>query len=274
MMSPGHRATCWSRPLPGGAGWAVALAALVLAGIATVSAARAQDSWAPVVVANAPPLDPAGTQVLPLPPSRPRPALRGTYSAPPLPSQWNGMPPLATVAAQTVGTPEPRRAPAAAAPAPAPAPQPPEAMADADLRLAREYCLNIADPASDARFAWQKKVLAGIEQEIAKRVELLEAKTAEYQKWLARRDEFSKKAQESLVTIYSRMRPDAAAAQLVAMDEETAAAVIARLDPRNASAILNEMDATQAARLTATIGGAANVNLPGKSRPQPGDRKS
>ena len=147
-------------------------------------------------------------------------------------------------------------------------------MADADLRLAREYCLNIADPAADARFAWQKKVLAGIEQEIAKRVELLEAKTAEYQRWLARRDEFSKKAQESVVTIYARMRPDAAAAQLVAMDEETAAAVIARLDPRNASAILNEMDATQAARLTATIGGAANVNLPGKSRPQPGDKKS
>jgi hypothetical protein len=111
------------------------------------------------------------------------------------------MPPLATVAAQTVGTPESRRAPAAAAPAPAPLP--PEAMADADLRLAREYCLNIADPASDARIAWQKKVLAGIEQEIAKRLELLEAKTAEYQRWLARRDEFSKKAQESVVTIYA-----------------------------------------------------------------------
>jgi flagellar motility protein MotE (MotC chaperone) len=272
MMTPGHRATCCSRLLPGGAGWAVALAAFVLMGIAAVSAARAQDSWTPVVVANAPPLDPAGAQALPLPPSRPRPALRGTYSAPPLPAQWNGMPPLATVAAQTVGTPESRRAPAAAAPAPAPLP--PEAMADADLRLAREYCLNIADPASDARIAWQKKVLAGIEQEIAKRLELLEAKTAEYQRWLARRDEFSKKAQESVVTIYARMRPDAAAAQLVAMDEETAAAVIARLDPRNASAILNEMDATQAARLTATIGGAANVNLPGKSRPQPGDKKS
>ncbi len=134
---------------------------------------------------------------------------------------------------------------------------------------AREYCPNIADAAADARFAWQKKVLAEIEQEIAKRLELLEAKTAEYQRWLARRDEFSKKAQESVVTIYARMRPDAAAAQLVAMDEETAAAVLARLDPRNASAILNEMDPTQAVRLTATISGAANVNLPGKSRPQP-----
>lgn len=170
------------------------------------------------------------------------------------------MPPLATMAAQTAGTSELRRTPAE--------------LPETDVRLAREYCLNIADAAADARLAWQKKTLADLELEIAKRVELLEAKTAEYQKWLARRDEFSKKAQENVVTIYSRMKPDAAAAQLVAMDEEMAAAVLTKLDPRNASAILNEMEATQAARLTATIGSAANVNLPGRSKPQPGDKRS
>ena len=96
-----------------------------------------------------------------------------------------------------------------------------------------EYCLNIANAAADARFAWQKQTLADIEQKIAKRVELLEAKIAEYQKWLARRDEFSNKAQDNLVTIYARMKPDAAAAQLSAMDEETAAAVLIKLEPRN-----------------------------------------
>ena len=173
------------------------------------------------------------------------------------------MPPLATMAAQTVqtaGAPERRRAPA----------DPPET----DVRLAREYCSNIADAAADARLAWQKKILADLEQDIAKRMELLEAKTVEYQKWLARRDEFSKKAQENVVTIYSRMKPEAAAAQLVAMDEETAAAVLTKLDPRNASAILSEMEATQAARLTATIGSAANVNLPGRSKPLAGDKRS
>ena len=111
--------------------------------------------------------------------------------------------------------------------------------------VARDYILNIADPATDARLVWQKKTIADLEQEIAKRVELLEAKTAEYRRWLARRDEFSKKARESVVTIYARMRPEAAAAQLVAMDEEIAAAVLTKLDPRNASAILSEMDATK-----------------------------
>jgi flagellar motility protein MotE (MotC chaperone) len=170
------------------------------------------------------------------------------------------MPVLTTVAAQTAATSERRRTAAD--------------LPEADPRLAREYCLNIADAAVDARFAWQKKTLADLEAEIAKRVELLETKTAEYQKWLARRDEFSKKAQDSVVTIYARMKPDAAAAQLVVMDEETAAAILAKLDPRNASAILNDMEVTRAARLTATISGAANVNLPGKSKSQSGDKRS
>jgi flagellar motility protein MotE (MotC chaperone) len=172
------------------------------------------------------------------------------------------MPPLATMAAQTAATPTPAQKPAPA--------EPPET----DAKMAHDYCNNIADAAADARFAWQKKVIAELEQEVAKRVEILDAKTAEYQRWLARRDEFSKRAQENVVTIYARMKPEAAAAQLVAMDEETAAAVLTKLEPRNASAILSEMEPTQAARLTATISGASNVNLPGRPKPQPGDKKS
>jgi flagellar motility protein MotE (MotC chaperone) len=123
-----------------------------------------------------------------------------------------------------------------------------------------QYCANIANPAADARFAWQKKALADMEQEIAKRIALLEEKTAEYQKWLARRDEFSKKASETVLRIYARMRPDAAAVQLAALDEETAASVITKLEPRVASLILNEMDPAQAVRLTATISGSGKVH--------------
>ncbi len=122
-----------------------------------------------------------------------------------------------------------------------------------------EYCANIANPAADARFAWQKKTLADMEQEITKRIAVLEEKTAEYQKWLARRDEFSKKANDTVLRIYARMRPDAAAVQLAALDEETAASVLTKLEPRAASLILNEMESTQAVRLTATISGAGKV---------------
>ncbi len=258
MAGPAQQDMGRSRRPPSAVGYAVALMAVAITAAASSPSASAQDGWAPVVVAVAPP-EPRYLPDAPAPQPRPRPALRTTISDSP-PLQREGLPPLTVIAAQTAATPQARRSTA----------DPP----DGDPQLAREYCLNIADAAADARLAWQKKVLADIEQEIAKRVEQLEAKTAEYQRWLARRDEFSKKAQASVVTIYARMRPDAAAAQLVAMDEETAAAVLVKLDPRNASAILNEMEATQAARLTATMSGAANVNLPGRPKAQPGDKRS
>jgi flagellar motility protein MotE (MotC chaperone) len=209
-----------------------------------------------VVVAAAGPHEPA-RDANPRPPA----AKTQTKAAAPAPAaKGDGLPALAAKAAQAVAAPESTRQPADS---PEPA-----------SRSAREYCAHIADAAANARFAWQKKTLNDLEQEISKRITQLEAKTAEYQMWLVRRDEFSKKAHDSMVTIYARMRPEAAAAQLVAMDEEMAAAVLTKLDPRNASAILNEMDAARAARLTATIGGAANVNLPGRSKAQAGEKKS
>jgi flagellar motility protein MotE (MotC chaperone) len=139
---------------------------------------------------------------------------------------------------------------------------------------ARQYCINIADKAAEARFAWQRKTLLDLEQELAKRIAVLEAKTAEYQTWVVRRDEFVKKARDNLVLIYARMRPDAAAQQLMAMDEETAAAVLIKLDPRTASIILNEMDPAQAARLTGTIGGAARTAPSSRAPARPEDKRS
>jgi flagellar motility protein MotE (MotC chaperone) len=89
-----------------------------------------------------------------------------------------------------------------------------------------------------------------------------------------RRDEFVKRARENLVSIYARMRPDAAAMQLVAMDEETAAAVLLKLEPNTASKILNEMEASQAARLTTIIGGAARTTPSKPARPGPEEKRS
>ncbi|MBB3017293.1 flagellar motility protein MotE (MotC chaperone) [Microvirga lupini] len=116
-----------------------------------------------------------------------------------------------------------------------------------------QYCTNIADAASDARFALQKQALADMEKEIEGRIKVLEAKRAEYEEWLKRRKEVLEKADETVVMIYSRMRPDAAALQLMNMDEEIAAAVIAKLNPRAASAVLNEMEPARAAQLANVI---------------------
>ncbi len=128
-----------------------------------------------------------------------------------------------------------------------------------DVQAARDYCVNIVDAAADARVAWQRKMLAGAGEEIDKRIVLLEEKTVEYQKWLARRDEFTKRANETVLKIFARMRPDAAALQLAALDQETAAAVLIKLEPRLASLILNDMDPGHAAKLTSTIIGSGKV---------------
>jgi flagellar motility protein MotE (MotC chaperone) len=127
---------------------------------------------------------------------------------------------------------------------------------------AGQYCTNIADAAIDARIAWQRQNLAEAEKLVQQKATELEAKTAEFQRWLQRRDEFVEKAKKTVVDIYTKMKPDAAALQLQVLDEETAAAVLVKLDPRTASAVMNEMDPTQAARLTSIISGAARTPRP------------
>lgn len=129
--------------------------------------------------------------------------------------------------------------------------------ADRDADNARQYCSNIADAAADARFVRQVRAIEDMEKEIDARIDALEAKRAEYEKWLTRREEFLRKADESVVAIFTQMRPDAAAEQMSAMAMEASAAILAKLKPRIASAILNEMDPAKAAMLTSTMVGLA-----------------
>jgi flagellar motility protein MotE (MotC chaperone) len=119
------------------------------------------------------------------------------------------------------------------------------------------YCEAIHDSAREARAAWQAQALLEIEERIEKRLEDLARERAAYEDYLARREEFLRRAEEGVIEIYARMRPDAAAAQLAAMDNQTASAVIAKLNPRQASAILNEMEPGRAALLTRTVAGSA-----------------
>jgi flagellar motility protein MotE (MotC chaperone) len=111
------------------------------------------------------------------------------------------------------------------------------------------YCASIADAAADARFAWQKEQLATLERQVEERIAKLEAKRAEYESWLARRNAFLAKADEGVVAIYTKMRADAAALQLANMPDESAAAILTKLNARTASAILSEMEAARAAQL-------------------------
>lgn len=147
----------------------------------------------------------------------------------------------------------------AASPAgPAAAQDPKVAMAPAAAPPASEaqrYCQNVAAAAADARFALQTRKLNDLEGEIAKRVAALEEKEAEVKDVLSRHDEAIKHADATLVAIYAKMRPDAAAQQISALDDATAAAVLEQLTARQSSAILNEITPERAVKLVNTISG-------------------
>ena len=117
-----------------------------------------------------------------------------------------------------------------------------------DEYVIAQYCTALSSAASDGRLAWQARRLDEMEVRLRDRVAELEAKRAETADWLKRREEAMRKADETVVAIYAKMKPDAAAAQFSAMDESGAAAILAKLNPRAAGIILNEIDAPRAAR--------------------------
>ncbi|WP_440642203.1 MotE family protein [Bradyrhizobium sp. PUT101] len=170
-----------------------------------------------------------------------------------------------TGAVPTPETPTPAPTPAPVRPAKPgsvaapPKPAPPQAAPAPDNEIAL-FCSNVADPAVDARLAWQLKELEKAETLLRERIAEVEAKRAEYEKWMALRDDFLKKAEASVVEIYSRMKPEAAATQIAGMTDETAAAVLAKLSPRSSSAIFNEMDTARAAHLADLLGGMRRVD--------------
>jgi flagellar motility protein MotE (MotC chaperone) len=121
------------------------------------------------------------------------------------------------------------------------------------------YCTNIAAAAGEARIAWQMKRLEELDAQIKKRIAELDAKEAEAREWVNKRQEMLKKADDDIVAIYGKMRPEAAASQLIAMDDGSAAAILSKLNPRAASTILNEMEAARAAKLTDLMAGIAKA---------------
>jgi flagellar motility protein MotE (MotC chaperone) len=134
-----------------------------------------------------------------------------------------------------------------------------EGMVNDDIR---RFCTNIADAARDRRYSLQRMELETLQADIESRIAALEAKRREYEEWLQRREDFLEKAEEGVVDIYGRMRPDAAAERLAELQTELAAAILMKLDARQAGVILNEMDAKVAATLTSVMARAARREDP------------
>ncbi|RCL03178.1 MAG: hypothetical protein JSC189_000322 [Candidatus Tokpelaia sp. JSC189] len=144
---------------------------------------------------------------------------------------------------------------------------PPDAsLPDVVFDQIARFCQNVGDQAQDARFELQLRQLNVMRDEVDVRIKLLEEKRKEYDDWLARRNDFLAKAQDSFVGIISKMRPDAAAAQLALVDEIAAASIIFKLEPRVSSAIMNELQPEKSANLIRILVSAQKVSLEKPSR--------
>lgn len=159
------------------------------------------------------------------------------------------------------------------APAPIAPAQPPtvantEGVTGTEAPQPNPYCEAVVDVAADARFAWQAKTLEAMRLDLEDRAAKLEEKRAETELWLKRRQEFLDRTEGRIVSIYSRMRADAAAAQIAAMQDDAAVALLSKIDARAASAIFNEMEPGRAAHLTSVITGVLKRTAQTKARPK------
>ena len=149
----------------------------------------------------------------------------------------------------------------------------PSALAGPDLppevktEVAR-YCWNIADAARDARYLRQKRKLEHMSRRLEALIDRLERKRAEFETWVKRREDITRRMSTSMMKVYEKMEPDVAAQQITHMEYAVAVALLAGMKPEKAAAILAEMDPRVAGRLVNVIVG--RVAQAGED--QPGQR--
>ena len=124
-------------------------------------------------------------------------------------------------------------------------------------------CLVLAHGLADAESVNLLKRLERTGEALVRKSEDVTRNVQVLREWMARREAAMSKASEAVVTIYGRMKPEAAAAQIASMDEDVAIAILDKLNAKSASAILNEMDSQIAARMAGRL---ARGIAPGEAR--------
>lgn len=135
-------------------------------------------------------------------------------------------------------------------------------VAAAPVDEIERFCGNVADAARERRYANQARELEALKADIDARITQLEDKKAEYEKWMKLRQAFITQASETVVKIYGRMKPDAAAERLTELRTDLAAAILMKLDVKQSGLIMNEMKSDAAAKLTAIMASAARKEDP------------
>ena len=125
-----------------------------------------------------------------------------------------------------------------------------------------DFCSNIRDDAQERRYALKMQELNRLKAAVEERIVALESKRVEFEAWQKKRDQFAELADSSLIEIYSKMRPDAAAGRLEILEPILAAAIVLKLPRRRASVIMNEMTAAKAASITEVIAASSVIKEP------------
>lgn len=136
---------------------------------------------------------------------------------------------------------------------------------DAAPASVKGYCDNLAASLGDAEKAAQIATLAELEAQLKQRAVELADRQSELRAVIKQRDEAAARADAALVDIYTKMKPEAAAAQMASMEDALAAALLGKLSTRAASAILGEIPPARAARLAEAMGLAAGKTGRAKS---------
>jgi len=131
-------------------------------------------------------------------------------------------------------------------------------MPDASIADIERFCSNITDAARERRYSLQKAELESLREEIEMKMKILEDKRTELKEWVERRDTYSSAANDDLVEVYAKMRPDAAAQRMEKLPAELSAALLSKLKARSAGTILNEMSPERAAMVTVIMSAAAD----------------
>ena len=117
----------------------------------------------------------------------------------------------------------------------------------------RTYCENNIPNSDEGRRAWQFQQLKELEARIDDKATKLDILRRTVEEMIMSQKKAETRANDVLVALYARMRPDAAAAQMSSMDAGVAGVILSALDPNIASKIVNEMESDVAARITQTI---------------------
>jgi flagellar motility protein MotE (MotC chaperone) len=117
----------------------------------------------------------------------------------------------------------------------------------------QQYCSNIAASSEVLRLERRRKELSELETQLNARLAALDSKRNDLRALLDKLDAFEKKSGDALIGLYSRMKPEAAAAQIMQLDDDVAASLMLQLKTKISSAILGEMEAGRGAALAKRI---------------------